>query len=66
MSEKEETRFSEWFNEIESYGMRCERFYDDVTIPDEVRRVIMVTKWLREAYSQGAKSNEHILPGKRS
>lgn len=54
--------FSDWFNELESYGMRCERFYDDASIQDAFRRDVILTKWLREAFMQGVKASEHLLP----
>lgn len=54
--------FSDWFNELEAYGMRSERFYDDASIQDQFKRDVILTKWLREAFMQGVQASERILP----
>ena len=56
MTEEQEKQFSDWYYELESYGMRCERFYDDTMISDEFQRSVTMTKWLKEAFLQGVNS----------
>ena len=48
--------FDEWFNEIEGFHLRCERFYDDAEAykyrcePGDVR---VLLGWLKAAYEVG-------------
>lgn len=46
--------FDEWFNEVELFGLRSERFYDDLYAYkfDGASSVYMV-KWLKAAYEVG-------------
>lgn len=46
-----EKSFNEWFNEVEAFGLRSERFYDECDPPNE-----LFEKWLKAAYEQGAKA----------
>jgi len=45
--------FDEWFYEQEGFGLRCERFYDDVDQAVRMSRHDVVVKWLRVAYDLG-------------
>lgn len=48
--------FDEWFNEIEGFHLRCERFYDDAEAYKhrcEPGEVDVLLKWLRAAYDVG-------------
>lgn len=45
-------KFEEYFHELEGFGLRSERFYDDVRTADPE----IMTRWLRAAFEQGAKS----------
>ena len=49
MKTETELQFLEWFNEIEGFGMRSERFYDDYSRHDVVNNV----KWLKAAFEAG-------------
>lgn len=46
-------KFDDYFNEIESYSMRCERFYDDLTIPVHITRNLRMVDWLKGAFEAG-------------
>lgn len=41
--------FTDWFDEIENYGMRSERFHDEFSALDYIKRQRMV-EWLRAAW----------------
>jgi hypothetical protein len=43
--------FDDWFYEVENYGLRAERFYEDLqrAMDDPTRMV----EWLKAAYEQG-------------
>jgi len=45
-------KFEEYFNELEGFGLRAERFYDDVehASPEQMK------KWLYAAFIQGART----------
>jgi len=46
--------FDEWFNEIELYSLRGERFYDDLlTYKLEGIDAEHLVKWLKAAYEVG-------------
>lgn len=47
--------FEQWFNELEGYATRAERFYEDVQLQDFKR----MKEWLRAAYNVGCKNTEH-------
>lgn len=49
--------FKEYLFEIENFGFRAERFYDDLTHPNcsEQKRIDLITKWLEAAFIQGAR-----------
>ena len=42
-------KFEDWFEEIENYGMREERFHDEFSMLDYVKRERMI-EWLRAAW----------------
>ena len=50
-------KYEDWFFEVENYGMRCERFYDDVGVIDKEQLAKTMQKWLRAAYAVG---REHM------
>lgn len=58
-----EKAFSDWFNGIEGYGLRCERFYADASIPDSFSRDVALSKWLYQAFLIGyeARKNENSI-----
>jgi hypothetical protein len=43
-------KFDQWWNQLEGFGLRSERFYADVDRADPAQLV----QWLRAAYMQGA------------
>ena len=53
--------FDDWFNEIEGYALRAERFYDDLdnyanpkkTVEMAMRGNQTIVSWLRAAYETG-------------
>lgn len=53
MSEKFEQSFDEFFNELEGYSLRSERFLDDCEVQDEIARKRLMVMWLREAFKAG-------------
>lgn len=51
-------RFDEYFNELEGYGLRSERFYDDMKYAKTAHcknRDELLKYWLRAAYLMGAR-----------
>jgi hypothetical protein len=50
--------FSDWLMEVESYGTRCERFYDDASIPDQFQRDVIMTRWLKQAFLLGVEAGK--------
>lgn len=56
-----EQRFNQYFNELESFALRSERFYHDYYSSDSKNPEIMV-QWLRAAFIEGARvMAEHTL-----
>jgi hypothetical protein len=49
--------FDDWFDEVENFGTRSIRFYDDVNSPDP-KYNDMLLSWLKAAYQVGY---EHAL-----
>jgi len=45
--------FNDWFHFLESYSLRSERFYKDISTPDLVQRSKIACGWLQEAFDQG-------------
>jgi len=41
--------FDDWFDEIENYGMRMERFHEEFSMLDYVKRQRMI-EWLQAAW----------------
>jgi hypothetical protein len=44
-------KFDQWWNQMEGFSLRAERFYDDVDSGDHAQLV----RWLRAAYMQGVR-----------
>jgi len=42
-------QFSDWFEETENYGMRLERFHEEFSMLDYVKRERMI-EWLEAAW----------------
>lgn len=45
--------FHEWFNALEGYGLKSERFYNDLGIQDELRRAAIMVNWMNAAFYAG-------------
>lgn len=45
--------FDEWFNEVEVYSLRSERFYDNLIDYYQGDNAEIIEKWLRAAYEAG-------------
>lgn len=50
-----EEEFNSWFNEIEVYSLRSERFYEE--LPSMTSHQIL--EWLKAAYMHGVKTAAH-------
>jgi hypothetical protein len=48
--------FERWFNELEGYSTRAERFWEDLEFDDPQ----LIKDWLRAAYNQGIRDAERI------
>lgn len=54
-------KFEEWFHQIENYGLKSERFYEDLwcsMIPPQKDRIMI--EWLRAAFEAGRAEQNHI------
>lgn len=54
--------FDEWFNEIEGFGLRSERFYSEID-PDSRTDGQALVSWLRAAYDIGAEHAQTYKDG---
>ncbi len=50
--------FERWFNELEGYASRAERFYEDLAFDDPQR----MKDWLLAAYNQGVRNSLYAIP----
>jgi hypothetical protein len=55
-------RFEEWFEELEGYSFRSERFYDDFDHASATKDYGIIVKWLQTAYEIGY-NDAHLLYG---
>jgi hypothetical protein len=49
-------KFLEYFNEIENYGMRSERFYADLESQRHKEDSVLIVTWLKAAFISGART----------
>ena len=52
-------KFDDWFFELEGFGMRCERFYNELsTFRDDINigKPESLIKWLQAAFEAGQES----------
>lgn len=54
--------FDEWFNEIGGFGLRSERFYNEID-PDDSTDPEALVSWLRAAYDVGAEHAQTYKDG---
>jgi hypothetical protein len=52
MMQKKYQTFTEWFHEIENYGTRSERFFDELTNASPER----IEEWMKTAWQLGSES----------
>jgi hypothetical protein len=55
--------FDDWFDEIEGYGFRSERFFNhlEMIIDNEPRRSQFLTNWLRAAFESGRNPEDKYI-----
>ena len=55
--------FDDWFNEIENYSFRSERFFQhlEAIIEDEPRRTEFITNLMRAAFEAGRNPEDRYL-----
>ena len=53
--------FEEWFHELESYGLKSERFYESLgAFNDKQALAISMVAWLKAAYYAGKAEGDQI------
>jgi hypothetical protein len=50
--------FEDWFDELEGYSFRSERFFSDAKCPDPFRKNVILREWMNIAWELGRASNE--------
>jgi len=55
--------FEEWFNQVENFGLKSERFYDDIlmcmTCGEDSRYAFdYMVKWMKAAFEAGKNSKD--------
>ena len=50
--------FEDWFDELEGYGFRSERFFSDVECLDSFHKNVALREWLKTAWELGKQSHE--------
>jgi len=56
-------QFDEWFEEMEGYSFRYERFWDDFDYAKDSKNNQSMVKWLRAAFEMGYHACESKLYG---
>ena len=56
-------QFDEWFEEMEGYSFRYERFWDDFDYAKESKDCKSMVKWLRTAFEMGYYASESKIYG---
>lgn len=56
-------QFDEWFEEMEGYSFRYERFWDDFDYAKESKDNKSMVKWLRTAFEMGYYASESKING---
>lgn len=51
--------FDDWFYEMEGYGFRAERFWDDF----ETKNHAAMMEWLKTAYKMGYEEGQRLYGG---
>lgn len=63
MNKMIEKQFDDWFYEMEGYGFRSERFYDDFDYAAETKDYKKIVKWLQTAYEMGYNEGQRLYGG---
>lgn len=50
--------FDDWFDELEGYGFRSERFFSDAKCPDPFHKNEILREWMKTAWELGKQSHE--------
>jgi hypothetical protein len=58
-----EKEFDEWFEELEGYSFRYERFWDDFDYAKESKDNKSMVKWLRTSFEMGYNACESKING---
>lgn len=56
-------QFDEWFEELEGYSFRYERFWDDFDYAKESKENQCMVKWMRTAFAMGYNACESKING---
>jgi hypothetical protein len=60
---KIEKQFDAWFEEMEGYSFRYERFWDDFDYAKESKNNQLMVKWLRTAFEMGYNAGSKLYGG---
>lgn len=55
--------FVDWFEEMEGFSFRSERFYDDFDYAAKMKDYKMIVKWLQAAYDVGYENGQRLYGG---
>ena len=60
--------FNDWLGEIENYGTRLERFYEEVEhlTENNIKNYAILLKWLQAAYDAGVNDESRAETGGES
>lgn len=58
-----DTGFENWFDELEGYSFRSERFYDDFDHATKTGDYKVIVKWLQTAYEVGYEDGQRLYGG---
>lgn len=54
--------FEDWFNEIENYSFRSERFFQHLELlTNELERNEFITNWMRAAFESGRNPEDKYI-----
>jgi hypothetical protein len=55
--------FDDWFEEMEGFSFRSERFYDDFDFAAKTNDYGVIIKWLQAAYEVGYNHGQRLYGG---
>lgn len=56
-------KFEDWFEEMEGFAFRSDRFYDDFDFAAKTNDYGVIVKWLQAAYEVGYKDGQRLYGG---